>query len=290
MDEARTFVRGLPRSVFTAVSGIQKEVFIRLYSKYCGYNTIIRKPIQLFEVFIFLKLYPTQLAQPIVFNNIVYYRRQYHRLIKRRVLFLAAVINEVDQTWNRRFEEPNALPHVFDRTVTGCLDSFPIHVNRPVTSNWQKLMYNGKYKGHVMKVQAICDHHGSIVWYSGPHIGSIHDIKLWNLYGPRLSLGEKLLADKGYISSRNPELIVPYKNPSNLTDDEKSFNRVLQWYRTTIEHSFAYIKRFTILSGCYRGKITVRDCHIQAALKIIVHSNNMHTTKFPLRTHYRYVQ
>ena len=66
---------------------------------------------------------------------------------------MAAVINELDEAWDLRKEPGNELPHVFTRQVTGCIDSFPIMVNRPKKGNLQRLFYNGKYGCHVVKVR-----------------------------------------------------------------------------------------------------------------------------------------
>jgi hypothetical protein len=42
------------------------------------------------------------------------------------------------------------LPHVFPRSVSGSVDSFPIIINRPKKN--QNVFYNGKYGCHVVKV------------------------------------------------------------------------------------------------------------------------------------------
>lgn len=45
----------------------------------------------------------------------------------------------------------NELPAVFGRSVTGCIDTFPIMINRPKGKK-QRFFYNGKYACHVVKV------------------------------------------------------------------------------------------------------------------------------------------
>jgi len=50
----------------------------------------------------------------------------------------------------------------------------------------------------VLKVQAVSDHRGNLIWFSGPHMGvtSESDIELFRHYPPPLNVGnEKLLAD-----------------------------------------------------------------------------------------------
>lgn len=62
------------------------------------------------------------------------------------------MIDELDTAWIKRKEEENQLPHVFGATVTGCIDTFPIIINRPARGNDQRFFYNGKYATHVVKV------------------------------------------------------------------------------------------------------------------------------------------
>lgn len=66
--------------------------------------------------------------------------------------YLASVIDEMDDAWRSRHDEANALPHVFGPTVTGCIDTFPIIINRPALGNDQRFFYNGKYANHIVKV------------------------------------------------------------------------------------------------------------------------------------------
>jgi hypothetical protein len=55
--------------------------------------------------------------------------------------------------WDARFNPGNHLPHTFGSQVTGSIDSYPIFISRP-PARVQRLYYNGKYAGHVMKVSA----------------------------------------------------------------------------------------------------------------------------------------
>ena len=96
-----------------------------------------------------------------------------------------------------------------------------------------------------LQVQGICDHRGNIIWYSGPHLGVTSDIKLFRQNSPPLERGERLLADKAYVGERG-RLIAPYKKKrgeAQLTQRKRDFNNVHAWYRSTIEHCFAYVKR-----------------------------------------------
>jgi len=215
MEDVTEFVKLYHPKAFLAATGVPYQIFVKVYKKYCGLCTPISKPIHLYELYCFLKMYPIEATTHIVYQNKRYYEAQHHRLVKARILWLASQMDEIREVWNNRTDPKNRLPHVFPSNVTGCLDSFPIRVSRPKDSSWQSAVYQGKYnlKAHVLKIQAICDHSGSIMWYSGPHIGTTHDLKLWRQHNPRAYMfqNERFLADKAYCSRSHPELLVPWK-------------------------------------------------------------------------------
>lgn len=91
----------------------------------------------------------------------------------------------------------------------------------------------------------MCDNRGNIIYYSGPHLGVTSDINVFRENCPWLAPGERLLADKAYYGEPD-YLIVPYKKrhgQARLTGRRHDFNNVHAWYRATIEHTFAFIKR-----------------------------------------------
>ena len=132
-------------------------------------------------------------------------------------------MDEVPTAWNARQGEHNRLPHLFSSHVTGSVDTFPVYVSRPKNAWWQKKLYNGKYGanvnthdlriltfrecahyahlgGHVAKFQIACDHRGTPIYWSGPHLGTMHDIKIWKQNSAKLGPRERWLADKAYCS------------------------------------------------------------------------------------------
>ena len=52
---------------------------------------------------------------------------------------------------------------------------------------------------------------GRPIWLSGPHLGNIHDSKLWEKYGPDLE-GDKLLADKVLRCIKSTEALIQRVN------------------------------------------------------------------------------
>jgi hypothetical protein len=113
-----------------------------------------------------------------------------------------------------RLRPANRIPHPrFPASITGCIDGTPIYIRAPADPEWRASSYSGKYKACVVKLQLICDHSGNILWYTGPHIGTTHDIRLLQTNVPPLRPMEKLLGDLGYVGY-GPQVVVPFKrNP-----------------------------------------------------------------------------
>jgi hypothetical protein len=158
-----TIVDQFTDQVFRARTGLDKYTFLFIFAKYCGLGTPVRRQAQLFALFVYFKVYPVWRCK----------LTSCPQQLRRHAAYLASVIDELEYVWNNRHDVSNRQPHYFAPSVAGCLDSFPIRVARPRNNRWQRLMYNGKFKFHVVKIQAICNHAGAIIWYSGPHLGTV---------------------------------------------------------------------------------------------------------------------
>jgi hypothetical protein len=68
--------------------------------------------------------------------------------------------------WNRRdlHAKPAEVEIIFGPGARGSVDSAPIYVQRPKEYRWQSALYNGKYKGHVLKLQCCCTFQGVPIW------------------------------------------------------------------------------------------------------------------------------
>ncbi len=88
--------------------------------------------------------------------------------------------------------------------------------------------------------------------------GRIHDFKLFKASRVRLHPTRQCLADKGYqgLSKLHPNSRTPHKKPpkATLTPQQRQENQQLAQQRVVIEHVFAYLKRFRILSERYRNR------------------------------------
>lgn len=114
----------------------------------------------------------------------------------------------------------------FGTGVWGLLDTFPIFCHRPKNPQWQRSLWQGKYKGHITKVQVVANRSGLPRFWSGPHVGTISDIKLWRRHGCPMGPDEALAADLAYIG--NEELITPYKRAPgrDLDQKQKDYNTI----------------------------------------------------------------
>lgn len=121
--------------------------------------------------------------------------------LAERAEFLSGKINLIQRFWHNRFSEDNMIPPIFGTMVTGILDTAVMTRTKSVFHAVKKRSYNGKYKEHVMKLQVICDLRGRVIWISGPHPGSDHDLVVWCYENPieMMHPQESFLADKAYI-------------------------------------------------------------------------------------------
>lgn len=126
-------------------------------------------------------------------------------------------------------------------------------IQRP--SRKQRCWYSGKKKGHRIKTEAIVTAQGRIVSTSRPAPGSRSDITV-RRRGPRLPKGSRVYADSGYqgLQDEHPDVEIPYKKSKHhpLSKDEKEYNHGLSRFRVRIEHAFAKLKSFRMLSERFR--------------------------------------
>ena len=277
-----------------AMTGLSQTTFRYVYDKYCGPLTAIKRPLYLFVLLMYYKVYPVNRAWPEPMTRIGKHASWTLHAIRRWEEDLASRVDELNEVWNDRHAPTNALPHLFPASVVGCVDSFPIFCSRPTDSFYQSSTYNGKYGGNVLKVQAVCDHSGAFLWYSGPHLGTTHDLTLYRQHPPELDNGDQLLADLAYIGGREhaATLVTPFKkrmvrrlNRRNgkvkiralpLPPNQALYNRVHSWYRATIEHAFGYVKRYRIINSTYRGRLHQHPEYLKRAVRIIMHLSNIH--------------
>lgn len=114
--------------------------------------------------------------------------------------------------------------------------------------------YSGKKKRHTIKTQIAVTPHGTIKSVSQSVKGSMHDKKL---YDRTKMYANKKLRTRGDLAYLGTGIPTPFKKPKNgeLTDEQKQFNRQFSKIRIIVEHAFAHMKKFRILSYRFRNPI-----------------------------------
>jgi hypothetical protein len=130
------------------------------------------------------------------------------------------------------------------------------HVRAATT---ERSAYSG-YKHHrCAKVQLIAQPDGQVVAVSRAVPGSVHDKTLWNKerHGLKHLVGHLVLADKAYVgaSGEGEQLVRPVKRGERAylenPEKAKAFNRALSKTRVRVEHVFARLKTWRVLSGLF---------------------------------------
>jgi len=79
---------------------------------------------------------------------------------------------------------------------------------------------------------------------------------------------------------------VPFKRPNcgQLSLQQKQFNLLVRWWRATVEHFFGFLKRYSILSGIWRGRLDDRGVgRLRAVWCFLLHVSAMHIARSPRR-------
>ena len=114
--------------------------------------------------------------------------------------------------------------------------------------------YSGKKKRQTIKTQIAVTPKGTITSVSHSVKGSIHDKKLYDMTRTFTMKNMKKRGDLGYVGTG---MLLPFKKPKNgeLTEDQKQYNRQFSKFRIIVEHAFAHMKKFRILSYRFRNPI-----------------------------------
>lgn len=155
--------------------------------------------------------------------------------------------------------------------MLGALDATVQEIGRAKDQN---LYYSGKHKMCCVKVQCFVSPKGRLLHFSKPIRGKRYDFRLFKKTKNLISIlkAEKermnaeietepcLLADSGYqgINDIIPWAKIPFKRQRNteLTDDQKEYNRKLSSNRIIVENYFSRLKQYwRVIGGKWPLKI-----------------------------------
>lgn len=216
---------------------------------------------KLFFVLFYYKVYPTFRFAQCIFN----FDKRNIQLWKE---FLEPVLFEA---LGYQLELPIVRVNSYSGWMEVCpalreflVDSTERRIRRPKDSDDQELYYSGKKKCHTVKNQIIVHpRKRRILSVSRTVEGKRSDKKLLeqDQTMSRAPPKAKGLGDLGYQGAGeiNPliSFLTPIKKPKNkeLSPSDKETNRVISSIRVRVEHPFAYMKHFNILTHPFRNRI-----------------------------------
>ena len=135
-------------------------------------------------------------------------------------------------------------------------DVTEINVQRPKNKKKRSQKYSGKKKRHTSKFEVQINKKGKIVNISDEYGGRRHDFFIRKSEDPMPRDAEKIV-DLGFqgLQKRTKNVLIPYKRSKKipLTEEQKQHNKTVASERMKIEHVFAKLKIFNILSSVYRN-------------------------------------
>lgn len=217
---------------------------------------------KLFFLLFYYKTYPTFRLAQAIFG----FDKRNVQLLKQ---FLEPVLFEAI---GYQLELPKVKASYLGQVIEICpklkefiVDATERKINRPKDDDKQQFYYSGKKKQHTVKNQILVNPHTKkILSVSATVEGKRHDKKLAEndpvfLYLPPTSQGS---GDSGYLGleshHRLKHFITPQKKPSGreLTESQKQTNTAISSVRIRVEHPFAWLKHFAILSQTFRNRIS----------------------------------
>ena len=115
--------------------------------------------------------------------------------------------------------------------------------------------YSGKRKRHTIKTQIMVNPKGTIKAVSKSVKGNVHDKKLYDSTRAYTTLRVRRKADLGYLGT---SCEIPFRKSQNkaLPAVQKTFNAQFATKRIVVEHTFAALKQYRILTYRFRNKLT----------------------------------
>jgi hypothetical protein len=155
------------------------------------------------------------------------------------------------------------------------LDATEQEIPRPKNKRRRKSYYSGKKKRHAVKTQIITNKDGLIIDLTGHERGKKHDYEIFKRKHPPLPPDVEVDADSGYqgIQKDFPSLKskIPVKKPrgKSLEKKDKKHNRSLSKERMVVEHVIGRMKKFKIMGGKFRNRLTRYDTMTSVILGLI---------------------
>ncbi len=141
------------------------------------------------------------------------------------------------------------------------IDSSEQEIPRPKKKKRKKEFFSGKKKRHTVKTQYMVNGHGLILHKTGYKKGRRHDYDVYKKENPVTPSQVENILDLGYLGCEKDFPTVKYSLPvkkkrnTELTEEEKGYNKDHSRQRVIIEHTICRIKKFGIMGTRYRNKL-----------------------------------
>lgn len=240
------FPKATDRSI-VSLFGVTPTVMNYIYFKFDPQQQVICKPSYLLWAFALLKTYLPEDALQAIFkvnwktfhehawHVIDYLSQQMEFLIDRRLVYSDHWIDIGD--------------HFGISTV---VDATECYIEKPSDVNLRTSTYSGYKKRTTLKYNVVATlSKGLIVHVDGPHDGPTHEAVALDVseYLEGLDDGEHIIADQKYHSNDEDRIITALD--VGFQDQDTFHNN-----RAKIEHLFAKLKVFGILSGAFRHDLS----------------------------------
>ena len=145
------------------------------------------------------------------------------------------------------------------------IDATEQEIPRPKNRRKRKSYYSGKKKKHTVKTQYVVNSEGLILHKTDHDHGRIHDYDIYKHNHPITPVQVENVFDLGYMGVQNDfptvksVLPVKKKKNSNLSNEERTYNRKHSELRIIVEHAICRIKKFGIMGAKFRNRLRKYD-------------------------------
>jgi hypothetical protein len=146
------------------------------------------------------------------------------------------------------------------------VDSTEQEIPRPKNKKKRKNYYSGKKKKHTVKNQYMVNNQGLILHKTRHEKGKKHDYGVYKHNHPVTpSQVESVVVDLGYLGIQKDfptvKSVLPYrkKRKSELSMEERRYNKKHAKLRIVVEHTICRIKKFGIIGSKFRNRLRRYD-------------------------------
>jgi hypothetical protein len=179
-------------------------------------------------------------------------------------------VNEIK--WEERLNPLNHGTHFMKERFTTIFDGTNINVQNVSNKKLNRVLFSGsKYNHCCLKIMIGITFMGTIVHYTGPHIGTMHDATILKKYPPNFEEWEWGMGDGAFED--NYHILVKYQQPAGgvLTEAQVYMNGLFNYWRVRVEHIIREVKRHDMFCGVYRGSYGL----LKSAIDLTVHMTNI---------------